>query len=237
MAEPNLHEGHRERVKARFLELGAAGFDRHQLVELLLFFGIPRRDTNELAHRLVNTYGTLSALFSASYEELIAIEGMTANAATLIRLCGGLTEECQREQFAADRVLNSTEKIANFLLPRFVGAQTERVMLVCLDNTGRVLGDGVLSEGTVAASEINVRQALQLALRCNATLAVMAHNHPGGTAAPSREDLDATAAMAKALAVADVKLVDHLIIAGNSYLSMRETPICAPLFSMNYKGR
>lgn len=231
----NIHAGHRERMKSRFREVGTAGFDRHQLMELLLFFGIPRRDTNELAHRLVNTFGTLYALMDASFEELMTVPGMTSNAATLIRLCDGLMEECQRERFSADRVLDTTAKLAHYILPHFVGAQTERVMLVCMDNNARVLADGILSEGSVAASEINVRQALQLALRCNATMAVMAHNHPGGSATPSREDLDATMAMAKALAVADVRLADHLIVAGDTYVSMRETPVCAPAFRINYR--
>lgn len=233
--QKNLHAGHRERLKSRFREVGINGFDRHQLVELLLFFGIPRKDTNELAHRLVNTFGTISALLNAPFEELMTVEGMTSNAATLICLCNGLVDECQRERFSADRVLDTTEKLANYIVPRFIGAQTERVMLVCMDHNARVLADGILSEGSVSASEINVRQALQLALRCNATIVVMAHNHPGGKATPSREDLDATMAMAKALAVADVRLADHLIVAGNDYTSMRETPVCAPVFRMNYR--
>lgn len=232
----NVHAGHRERMKSRLRDMGSSGFDRHQLVEILLFFGIPRRDTNELAHRLVETFGTLSALFDAPYEELMRVQGMTANAATLIRLCDELMEECQRERFSADRVLDTTEKLANYILPRFVGAQTERVLLVCLDNRGRVLADGVLSEGSVNSSEINIRQALQLALRCNATMAVMAHNHPGGQPTPSRADLEATMAMAKALAVADIRLADHLVVAGNEYVSMRETPFCAPAFHIQYNS-
>lgn len=236
MAETeNIHAGHRERMKSRFRDMGATGFESHQLIEMLLFFGIPRKDTNTLAHRLVNTFGTLSALFDAPFEELMKVEGMTVNAATLIRLCDGLMEECQRERFSADRVLDTTEKLAHYILPRFVGVQTERVMLVCMDNTGRVLADGVLSEGSVTSSEINIRQALQLALRCNATMVVMAHNHPGGKATPSREDLEATMAMAKALAVADIRLVDHLVVAGDTYTSMRETPVCAPAFAMQYR--
>ncbi len=230
----NVHAGHRERMKSRLREMGGAGFNRHQLVEMLLFFGIPRRDTNELAHRLVDTFGTLSALFDAPFEELMRVPGMTANAATLIRLCDVLMEECQRERFSADRVLDTTEKLANYILPHFVGAQTERVLLVCMDNSGRVLADGILSEGSVTSSEINIRQALQLALRCNATMAVMAHNHPGGQPTPSRADLEATMAMAKALAVADIRLADHLIVAGDDYVSMRETPFCAPAFHIQY---
>lgn len=230
--EANIHNGHRERMKARLIESGADGFESYQLLEMLLFYAIPRKDTNELAHRLYNRFGSLSALIQAGYADLMNVPGMTANAAVLIRLLDGIMDECSRERFNTERVLNTTQKLANYILPRFVGCRTERVILVCMDNTGRVLADGVLSEGSVSASEINVRQALQLALRCNATTAVMAHNHPGGTVMPSREDVDATSAMMRALAVADVRLLDHLIVSGNSYTSLRETPVCAPLFSI-----
>lgn len=227
----NIHAGHRERVKARFLEKGVGAFARHELVEFLLFFGIPRKDTNELAHRLLNHFGSLSALMSASYEELVSIPGMTHNAAVLIRLFNGLETECQRERFSTERLLNTREKLRDFILPLFLGAETEQVRLVCTDNNGRVLACGLLSEGSANAAEISTRQALQLALRCNATNAVLAHNHPGGQPTPSREDMEATAALAKALSIAGVKLVDHLIVSDHSYLSMRDIPVCASIFA------
>lgn len=226
----NPHAGHRERVKARFLENGIGAFARHELIELLLFFGIPRKDTNELAHRLLDHFGSVSALMSASYEELVSIQGMTHNAAVLIRLFNGLEAECQRERFAADRFLTSREKIRDYVLPLFIGVETEQVRLVCLDNNRRVLASGLLSEGSAAAVEINTRQALQLALRCNATCAVLAHNHPGGQPMPSREDVDTTASLAKALELAGVRLIDHIIVANNAYLSMRDIPVCASIF-------
>ncbi len=226
----NPHAGHRERVKARFLEHGIGAFARHEMIEFLLFFGIPRKDTNELAHRLLDHFGSISALMGATYEELVAIDGMTHNAAVLIRLFNGLETECQRERFSTERLLTTREKIRDFVLPLFIGAQTEQVRLVCLDNNRRVLASGLLSEGSAAAVEINTRQALQLALRCNATCAVLAHNHPGGQPMPSREDVDTTAALAKALELAGVQLIDHIIVADNAYLSMRDVPLCAALF-------
>lgn len=235
MADRNaaLHTGHRERVKRRFREKGSTAFAPHELVELLLFFGIPRKDTNELAHRLLNTFGSLHGLMSASFEDLVAVPGMTPNAATLVCVFRGVMNEAQREQFEADRVLNTTQKIANFVIPLFIGTTLEQVRLVCTDNNGRVLAEGVLSEGSALASEINTRQALQLALRCNATAAILAHNHPGGQAVPSREDIDATTMMARALKVAGIRLIDHIIVADHSYVSLRQTPICAPLFDLH----
>lgn len=230
MSNENPHAGHRERVKTRFLENGIQSMARHEMIELLLFFGIPRKDTNELAHRLLDHFGSLSALLSASYEELVSVQGMTHNAAVLIRLFYGLETECQRERFSTERLLNTRERIRDFVIPLFLGVETEQVRLVCMDNNGRVLASGLLSEGSAAAVEINTRQALQLALRCNATTAVLAHNHPGGQPTPSREDVDTTAALAKTLESVGIKLVDHIIVAGNAYLSMREIPLCNTIF-------
>ncbi len=226
----NSHAGHRERVKARFLENGIGAFARHEMIEFLLFYGIPRKDTNELAHRLLDHFGSLSALMSATYEELVTIDGMTHNAAVLICLFNGLQTECQRERFSTERFLTTRERIRDFILPLFIGVETEQVRLVCLDNNRRVLASGLLSEGSAAAVEINTRQALQLALRCNATCAVLAHNHPGGQPMPSREDVDTTASLAKALELASVQLIDHIIVADNAYLSMRDVPLCAAIF-------
>ena len=226
----NLHAGHRERVKTRFLENGIQSMARHEIIELLLFFGIPRKDTNELAHRLLDHFGSLSMVMAASYEELVSIPGMPHNAAVLIRLFNELDAECQRERFTTARLLNTRERIRDFVLPLFIGVETEQVRLVCMDNNGRVLASGLLADGSAAAVEINSRQALQLALRCNATAAVLAHNHPGGQPTPSREDVDTTAALSRLLDTVGVKLVDHIIVAGNAYLSMREIPLCRPIF-------
>ncbi|MBO5797074.1 MAG: hypothetical protein J6R77_01880 [Clostridia bacterium] len=231
MAEKsNIHEGHRNRVKQLFLQKGTTAFAPHELVELLLFFGIPRKDTNELAHRLLNTFGSLSDLMSATYEELVAVPGMPPNAAVLIRVFNGVMNECQREQFSTERLLNTRERLANFAMRLFVGMETEQVHLICMDNKGRVLAHGQLSEGSATAAQINTRQALQLALRCNATTVVLTHNHPGGLVTPSREDIDTTAAMIRLFDQVGVQMVDHVIVAGGTHLFMRDVPVCAPLF-------
>lgn len=230
----NIHKGHRARVKQKFLENGAAVFQRHELLELLLYFGVPQKDTNELAHRLDTAFPTYGELFSAPFEELMRVEGMIPNAATLICLIGQLLETCEREKQLTRIWPQSRKEVREFILPYLTGAQQERVVLLCLNNLGKVLGSCVLSEGTVNATEISIRKALQQALRYNATAVILAHNHPSGHAIPSKEDVNTTMAVAKALAVADIQLVDHIIVAEDGdYTSMRETPLYAPLFTMH----
>ena len=127
----NVHEGHRERLKQRFLRDGLRGFETHQILELLLFFGIPRRDTNEIAHALLDAFGNLPGVLKASYEDLIKIKGMTSGAAVLIRLSGSLIREYNDGELPKDMILDSPEKIGAFILPKFFGEQNERVLVVC----------------------------------------------------------------------------------------------------------
>lgn len=226
----NIHDGHRDRMKQRFLKEGLTHFDRHQIVEMLLFFGIPRIDTNEQAHRLMDTFGSLSGILEAPYEELRKVEGIPANAAALICFCGQLFREYYEDKYAAGTILHSTEDIGRLVLPKFMGRKNEAVLLICLDNRGKVLNSSVVFEGSVNAAEINIRLILQQALRHNATAAVIAHNHPNGHALPSKEDITTTMQLIKALEVAGIRLIDHLVVAEDDYVSMRETPTIAPIF-------
>lgn len=226
----NVHEGHRERLKQRFLRDGLRGFETHQILELLLFFGIPRRDTNEIAHALLDAFGNLPGVLKASYEDLTKIKGMTSGAAVLIRLSGSLIREYNDGELPKDMILDSPEKIGAFILPKFFGEQNERVLVVCMDNKCKVLSCTFVSEGSLNATEISVRKVLEQAIISHATAVVLAHNHPSGFALPSAEDQASTRTIAQVLHVAGVQLVDHLVVAEDDYVSMRSTPAMAALF-------
>lgn len=226
----DTHEGHRDRVKQRFLRDGLRGFEPHQILELLLFYGIPRKDTNEIAHELLDTFGSLSGVLRAPYEDLLEIKGITPNAATLIRFSGQLIREYYDNNLSKDMILDSTEKMGQFILPKFMGEDNEKVLLVCLDNKCKVLHCSFVSEGSMNATEIHVRRILEQAIRNRATAVVIAHNHPSGFALPSIEDQHSTKVLANALQIAGIQLVDHLVVAENDYVSMRSTPMLAHLF-------
>ncbi len=232
MDNSQIHEGHRKRVKKRFLAEGLSHFDRHQVVELLLFFGIPRKDTNELAHRLLDTFGSLSGLMDAPYEELCRVEGMSENAAVLICFCKQLAREYACDQQRIGTVLKSHQRMGEYAVPFFMGLDHEAVLLVCLDNRYRVLHSGVLTDGSVNAAEINTRMILQKALRHNATAVIIAHNHPGGSAVPSYEDVMTTKSLREVLLPAGITLLDHIVVAGEEFTSMQNTPMWAPLFDL-----
>ena len=226
----NIHEGHRERLKQRFLREGLRGFEEHQMLEMLLFFGIPRRDTNEIAHALLERFGNLPGVLKAPYEELTKVKGITANAAVLIRLSGALIREYYDRDLPKDMILDSPEKIGEFILPKFFGERNERVLVVCMDNKCKVLSSAFVAEGSVNATEISVRRILEQAISSHATAVVLAHNHPNGFALPSTEDQESTQMIAHVLSVAGIQLVDHLVVAENDFVSMRSTPMLAGLF-------
>ncbi|MGN0172305.1 MAG: RadC family protein [Acutalibacteraceae bacterium] len=224
MAE-HLHGGHRGRVKQKYIENGIAPFSPHELIELLLFFGIPQKDTNPLAHRLMQTFGSVRGLLSADRAALLQVEGMTANAATLLTLVGDIRRYCAEEEMPLGTPLTTTDERVRYLRPRFEGVAVETVWMVSLDNLGQVIGSHMVSRGTPNMSEIGVRAVLQNALNDNAIHLIVAHNHPCGIALPSQDDLQTTLLLARALKGAGIRLVDHLIFArDNDCISMRDTP-------------
>ena len=224
------HEGHRARLRARFEETGLSGFQPHEILEMLLFYAIPRRDTNELAHRLIDTFGCLHNVLEAPVPELLRVEGMTENAATLLRFSSELLAEYYADKYAVGTVLNTTEDLCHLLLPRYMGVQNETVYLVCMDSKRKLLNCSPISTGSVGMADIPVRLILQRALLYNATIVVLAHNHPSGIAVPSKADIATTYELVKRLRVANIWLCDHLVFGGDDCVSMRDTPTLTNLF-------
>lgn len=217
-----VHDGHRQRLIARFLEEGLDSFEEHNVLELLLFYSIPRRDTNELAHRLIDAFGSLAGVLEAPYSELLQIEGVGENTAALIKLM----PEMARAYLSREReeiCLDSTEKAGRYLLPRFIGRREETVFLVCVDAKCRVLSCGMLHRGSVNASEVNLRKIIAAALNYDAAGVILAHNHPGGVALPSPEDLDTTRRVRSVLEAMGVQLMDHIIVADGDYVSLADS--------------
>ena len=217
-----MHDGHRERKREQFLEHGLDSFADHETLELLLFYAIPRKDTNPVAHALMDRFGTLDAVFAAPVEELEKVPGVGHAAATLIKLVPQLY---RRSRITADEhpsILNSTASIGAFFMDRFVGETNEVAYVACLDGKGKVITCRRLSEGSAASAEISVRKVVETALRCNAAAVVLAHNHPSGIARPSREDLIATKQVADALNATGVMLLDHIIVADGDFVSLAE---------------
>lgn len=221
----SLHDGHREKMRRRFAQGGLDGFADHEALELLLFYAIPRRDTNETAHRLLERYGSLQAVLRAPQEDLTRVEGVGAAAASLLRLVPEVCRKARLSGGGREVILNSTEKAGNYLISRLSGERNEVVYQLCLDRKGKLLACRRLGEGGAANAELNIRSVVENALLFSASAVILAHNHPSGIALPSREDYATTERVRTALETIGVPLVDHIIVADDDFVSMADSGI------------
>jgi len=219
----SIHEGHRARLRTQLLEHGLDSFADHQTLELLLCYAIPRRDVNPIAHALMNHFGTLAAVFEASPQDLLEVEGIGENAMSLIRLVTELGRRYQLDKARLDRVLDSTERTGQYILPLFHGLPDEAVYLVCLDGGLRVIHHEKLAQGSVNATNFSIRRAVEVALKRKAVYVVLAHNHPSGLALPNVTDIATTEQLLHALAPLGIRLADHIIVAGDDFVSLRDS--------------
>lgn len=216
------HDKHRQRVRRRFLSQGLDGFEDHNVLELLLFFALPRKDTNLLAHRLMDEFGSLDGVFEATPEALMKVNGIGESAATLIHLVPEASRRYLMAKEAPGAILSSVEEAGDFLIPRFMNCREETVYLVCLNAGLKVVDCSNLGSGSPTSAPINIRRILEIAIMRNATYVILAHNHTSGIALPSPEDEAATLMVRDALAPAGVILIDHIIVAGEDYVSLAD---------------
>lgn len=225
MAVDNPHKGHRARLKAEFLTRGLSGMADHKALELLLCFAIPQGDVNPLAHRLIDTFGSLSGVFNATPEQLMAVTGVGEHAACLIRLIPALGGRYQADRSRLGCILNTTERLGEYLAPEFFGQRNEITVLLCLDAKCKVLQCQQLAEGNPDSTSLNLRRLMEVALACNASQVVLAHNHISNIAAPSQEDIVATKMVYDAFRQIEISLRDHLIFAYDDFVSLRDSGV------------
>ncbi len=225
----SVHEGHRQRLRERFLKEGLDNFTDIQVLELLLFYCIPRQDTNVLAHALIDHFGGLPQVLEASPEELEKVKGIGQNAALLLNLipAAGRYYSVERAK-CTELPLLTIEDCGRYLLPFFHGRSKETVFLLCLDAKCKVLCCRLIGEGSVNSANVPIRRVVEVALAANATSVVLAHNHPSGLALPSGEDVATTRRVAIALDAVGIELVDHLVVADEDFVSMAQSGYYRP---------
>jgi DNA repair protein RadC len=217
-----MHKGHRERVKERFLNEGLDHFSQHQVLELLLYYTIPRRDTNPLAHNLVKQYGSLVGVLEAGYEDLVKEGGVSRNTAIFLSLIPHLCRRYINDKQGDKPQLNSSAKAGEYARSLFYGRQYEAFYAICLDSQNKVNHAALVHEGTIDSAPIYPRLIVEAALRHKAAAMILAHNHPGGSLKPSAADLDATRKICNACDAISIRVVDHIIVAGENYFSFAD---------------
>lgn len=225
MSEKDIHKGHRSRMKERFLKEGAKNFRDHELLELLLYYSIPRKDTNETAHLLLNRFRSLSAVFEADFNQLSLVEGLGENSAFLINLIAELKRKISDDELIRKTYLKSTEDIKNYVSSYLTGRANEILYAVCLDAEYKVVSVIKLSEGTEDTVTTHPRKIIEAAILHKAHFVILAHNHPGGISYPSNDDIMSTRKIAEILKSLDLTLLDHIVVGAGDIISLKSMNI------------
>lgn len=218
-----MHDGHRQRLKDRFRNEGLDNFSEINVLELLLFYCVPRMDTNPLAHRLLDHFGSLPLVLEATPEELEKVPGVGANVATYLSLMTAVGRYYHVKRVNEETILSSVKECGRYLMPRFYGRENETVFMLCLDAKCKLLCCKMVGEGSVNSANIPIRRIVEMALASNATTVVLAHNHPSGLAIPSAEDVQTTHKIARALESVDIVLADHLVMSKEDFVSISQS--------------
>lgn len=217
------HEGHRERMKKRFMKEGSFdNFTPHEILEVLLYSTITRGDTNATAHELIHEFGNLANVFEADPEQLMQVHGVGERSAFLLSLVPHLCAAYNQAKWSRNITLGTTELVGQYAINLFIGRNHEEFRIICVDSCRRVFYQGVVLRGTVNEVPAYPRLIVEEAIRRKAQYVILAHNHPGGSALPSEADCMATEKIILALDAINITVLDHVIVSGQQYYSMLE---------------
>jgi DNA repair protein RadC len=217
-------EGHRKRLRQRFVKSGFSGFAEHEIVELFLTLCLPRKDVKLRAKALLQKFDSIRGIFDASVDELVQIEGIGTVASIAIKMVKSFAEIYLRENIPTDRcIINNYERLEKFWRLRLGGLKNEVFEVALLNARLELLKDGVvrLEEGVVDRTHAYPRKILEYALRNHASAFIIAHNHPSGSVLPSDNDCILTKKIEKAAESLELHLIDHVIVAHHEIFSFR----------------
>ena len=217
------HTGHRERMKTEFLARGLEGWPDHRVLELLLFYTIPQGDVNDLAHELVERFGSLAGVLDASVEELKKVKGVGDHTAVFLRMLPAVLGRYQGARTRLSAIINSPEEAYAWLEPYFFGARNEMVYVLCLDGKRQVLGVRKVAEGSIELAEVNTRRIAEEAIGLRAAQIYVAHNHVSNLAIPSQADWLTTDTLRGALRPIGIELIDHLVFVDGDMVSLKDS--------------
>jgi DNA repair protein RadC len=218
--------GHRKRLRSRFLKTAGEGLEDYEILELLLSYCIPRRDTKPLAKRLLSQFGSLTGVLDASYEELKQTQGLGEISAVLIKVTRRFVELYLREKtFNKEKRLSSPTEVVHYCRASMGGLKDEQFRAIYLNSQNQVIQEVVIQEGTVDQAVVYPRKVLEYALQFKATGVIIVHNHPSGSLQPSRSDIELTRKLKNTAAEMGIRVLDHLIVTRTGYFSFTENAL------------
>lgn len=217
------HNGHRQRLKARYHTEGSLrSFQDHEVLELILFYALPYQNTNGIAHELLNCFGSLSQVLEADYNELQRVDGVGAHVATLLTMVPQIAGRYVTDRWRDEKIFSSTAEICRYAIGLFVGRKNEAFYLICLNSKNQIIRNVLVAEGSIGKVNISVSKVVEEAVKSGSRSVVLAHNHPGGMCKPSGADLAVTRECVKALRYSHIPILDHVIVCGDSTVSFKE---------------
>ncbi len=230
MENKNLHKDHRQRVRTRYLSEGIRSMADHNIMELLLFYGIPYKDTNDIAHELIERFGDLNGVLDASAEELAKVNGIGENTAALIKLTHDIAAVYNERKTLSKIPAATEERFSEFLQLKYAGEAREIVYMLFVDAHGKIVRCVKICEGSPESVNVDNRTIVEAAIRNEANTIILAHNHPNGFAVPSTADIKATSDVIPLLKSINVNLIDHIIVADGDCFSMAKSKKYGSLF-------
>lgn len=230
MEKKNIHKDHRQRVRSRYLSEGIGSMADHNIIELLLFFGIPYKDTNAIAHELIEVFGDLNGVLDAPVGELTKIDGIGENTATLIRLTRDVAMKYAERKTFDKITVNEGQRINDFLSLKYAGETREFIYMLSVDSYGKLQRCVRVCEGTPDSTTVDNRTIVETAIRFDTKNVILAHNHPNGFAVPSVADVKATEQLIPVLDAIGINLADHIIVSPDDAFSMARSKKYGYLF-------
>lgn len=227
----NPHKGHRQRMRSELLKVNE--FDSihdHRLLEAILFSAIPRKDTNPIAHDLMNTFGSMAGVLDAEVDDLAAVKGMTRNAAFLLKMIMPIARRYKDSKFTEGYSFANIDEMGEYLIQKHLGNKNETLMVTCLDASGKLIGSEIVNVGSSDSVLVNLRDIVACIFKYNSSCVILSHNHNTKNALPSKEDIQMTIELNEALARLQICLLDHIIVSGGDYVSLRQSAQYSSIF-------
>lgn len=220
----NAASGHRSRLLERYINNGIGSLHQHEIIELLLTYALPRRDTKHIAHQLISRFKTLSSVLNAPLDHIVSLDGMGIRSASLFHLIRDVMACCLKERYEKQDMVSHRRDVEEYLRFYFGYRRDEYVAAIFLDNSNHILQTEIVAEGTVNQCAVYPRIIIERALRCSATSMILAHNHPGGGLVASEADWLITERLIAIGKMLELPLIDHIIISSHKVVSLRDLP-------------
>ncbi|MBK66950.1 MAG: hypothetical protein CMP22_02330 [Rickettsiales bacterium] len=213
--------GHRQRLRERFLKGGADAIANYELLELILFLAIPRKDVKPLAKELLSKFGTLNDVLCATVDQLTQVKGISETTATHFKVIQTATHRILSEQIQNKNIISSWQSLLDYLQTVMGPLKKEQFRILFLDKKNALIADEIQQEGTIDHTPVYPREVMKRALELHATALILVHNHPSGDPKPSKADIDMTKAIVDAGKNLGIVIHDHLVIARSEYVSFK----------------